>query len=108
MAHVPVDELTAGCASLAVRAKQAQTKRDTLAIHFRGLEVAVATRDGELGVLVWAVQSQEELIAAVKTWASAAGVLARNKFDKMFEFCLFVEGLNSIVGRECMQIGALM
>lgn len=64
LACMHVDELMTERASLAAGAEQALTKHDTLATGIRELEVAEANCDGKLGVVVRAVRSLKEGIAA--------------------------------------------
>lgn len=82
-----VDELTTERGSLAARNEQAQAEGYTLWSRIGKLEVAEVTCDGELGIVVQAVRSWKERIAAGHTPASMAEVRARETLEKMSELC---------------------
>lgn len=53
-------------------AELAKAERDTLAACIQNLEAAVVTRDGELGVIVNAVPSLKDIVAAGDSQADTA------------------------------------
>lgn len=54
-----------------------------MAARIRELQVAAATHDGELGVVVWAVRSLNSSVAACKVRVNAAATRASETLDKM-------------------------
>lgn len=78
-----------------------------MAARIGKLEGAAATRDVELSIPVWAVQSPKRRATAGEDGSSTAEARARDTWDKMSDLRALVAGLNRTVGSERARIAGL-
>lgn len=67
----------------------------------------MTTSDGELEVVVRAVQSLKERIVAGEARESTTEAWARQTLDTMSQLCLLTERLNQTISGECMPVAGL-
>lgn len=100
VARVRVDEWTSERASLCAGIQQGNSELEALAARSCELEVVAATRYGELGFLMLAVQSLKGLVPTCKDGSTTAEARACKTLNKMSELPALVEGLSPTIGGE--------